>query len=235
MSETTEIVLAPMPKDALEKYSSNPIPDLKRLGQLVAHANRAEIKGPSNMESGADLDRMLAVGIKKTDEYRKQYVDPLNAVVKKINGDFNIPIKALKDARTTIQNKMTGFREAERRRIAEEEEAARKQSDDNAIAEAERLAEQGKDEEAEAVIEDAVELPVESPGAITQVRPVRGDYGGTSSFIPYWEVTITDPEKVPREFCSPDEKKIKEAVDKPGGLREIAGCTIEEKERVVTR
>ena len=235
MTEAAETSLVPVPAVALNAYSSNPVPGLELMEQFVVSAGRAEIKTLADMEQGADLDRMLAGAIKKLDEERTGFVKPLNEVVNKINAKFKAPIKALKDARTTIQNKMTGFRAVEQRRLAEEQAAAQKKMEDAALAEAEKLDAQGKTEQAEAVIEDATELTAAPPGLAAMSGPVRGNYGGTASFIPVWTATIVDPDKVPREFCCPDERKIREAVKGPHGLREIAGCTIEESERMVGR
>jgi len=58
-------------------------------------------------------------------------------------------------------------------------------------------------------------------------KAVRTESGASSSYKTKWKAKIKDPEKVPREYCSPDMKKLQYAVD--NGIRKIDGCVIEEE------
>jgi len=49
---------------------------------------------------------------------------------------------------------------------------------------------------------------------------------GSAKIEASWIVKIVEPDKVPIEFCSPDQKKLDAAVE--CGVTEIAGCVIEE-------
>lgn len=72
--------------------------------------------------------------------------------------------------------------------------------------------------------------PVQPP----QKTVIRTDTGTTFE-VRKWKGTIVDPEKVDRRYCSPDPKKIQEAVD--GGARnpDMAGVDVFEDVTMVTR
>ncbi len=56
---------------------------------------------------------------------------------------------------------------------------------------------------------------------------------GSSTIKAEWIYKIVDPQKVPREYCSPDDKKLKAAVK--AGIRTIAGCEISEDFKAAVR
>jgi DNA-binding protein H-NS len=66
------------------------------------------------------------------------------------------------------------------------------------------------------------------PDALVPVEreSIRTDTGSVS-YKPVWVAKIVDPALVPREYCSPDQKKIDAAVD--AGIRTIAGVEIKEE------
>jgi len=138
----------------------------------------------------------------------------------------------------------------------ERKKAAKKAADDAEAAkkEADRLAKEQRDKEEsdrqaaidlqaklnleadEAGVERvSVPIPEISNEPIVPIVPeipvtqksekVVTDYG-TGKIESVWIVKIINPEMVGRNYCSPDQKKLAAAVET--GIREIAGCVIEE-------
>ena len=72
---------------------------------------------------------------------------------------------------------------------------------------------------------------VETPPTKTVVRTDSG----TTFTKTEWKGTVTDPDDVDRKYCSPDPKKIQEAID--GGMRnpDMAGVDIKEIVTPITR
>lgn len=66
------------------------------------------------------------------------------------------------------------------------------------------------------------EVPVDQGNKVQ----VRTETGASISVQLEWKGQIVDPDQVPREYCSPDQKKIDEAVK--AGVREMAGVEITE-------
>ena len=63
-------------------------------------------------------------------------------------------------------------------------------------------------------------------------EPVRSETG-TASTIMVWKGEVLDPDKVPRKYCSPDQKLIDQAVK--GGIRKISGVKIFEEAQTRVR
>jgi len=86
-------------------------------------------------------------------------------------------------------------------------EAQKKIDDENrrkeaaALKKAEELEAEGKTEEAEAVVEEAV-IEVAKPASLPPVTP-KGIV-----FVDNWKAEIVSPKDVPREYCMPDEKLL---------------------------
>jgi hypothetical protein len=107
-------------------------------------------------------------------------------------------------------------------------------AEDGNTAEAEQLQEQATEIEADAIgtlgaAEQVLNDAADAPLALAPVGSgtVRGNMGGTASFKLEWQLkAVHDAALVPREYCTPDEKLIKEAIE--AGVKEIPGCTIEE-------
>lgn len=95
---------------------------------------------------------------------------------------------------------------------------------DAAEAEANRRLQEKLNEEAK---EAGVATVVVPPPANPEFKGVTRSETGSSLHVRLvWKGTITDPTKVPREYCEPNQRKIDDAVK--AGVREIEGVTIEE-------
>lgn len=221
-----------LPTTDVRALMEQPVPSADWIGQLEAGVERAVVDSDEKLEKASDLDRMLGQAEKKLEEERTAITAPLNQVLKHVNAKFKPFSGRVSAARKALKAKMTAYYEEQERKRREAEEAARRAAEEEALAEAAKLEEAGDAEGAYEALAEAAETPV-APVAPAPSGPVRGDYGGTSSFTKTWKFEITDPEQVPREFCSPDEKLIREAVK--NGTRSIAGVNIYETTEVRTR
>lgn len=171
---------------------------------------------------------------------RKAQVGPLNEQVKAINNAWRAVTEVLDKLEQTAKRKLLAWQQAERERIAREQEAARKRQEEAARREQEALrrAEEAKNsrsrEKALAEAQKAgqelmaarVEEPMDAPTGI------KTD-SGTTWTRPVWTFKVADPQLVPREFLCVDEKAIRAAIAK--GVRDIAGVTIWQDEQLATR
>ena len=188
---------------------------------------------------------------------RKMAVAPYNAHVKKINNLFKTLTGPLLQNEATIKSKRGVFEyqlELERRRKEAEarEEQRRLQAKLDAEAraqreEAERKAreaqeklEKEKDEATRAALEKEIEdetlaatAPTPQAPLMTERQEIIRTPEGSSYTKFVWKFRIIDPDKVAREFCSPDDKKLAAFVK--GGGRQADGIIIEEVAQPVTR
>ena len=81
------------------------------------------------------------------------------------------------------------------------------------------------DEEAEAAGVEKVKLP-QVPIDKEEKVQTRTESGSSLSIVLEWKGTVVDPDQVDRSLCSPDPKKVDEAVK--AGLRESPGIEIKE-------
>jgi len=188
---------------------------------------------------------------------RKMAVAPYNAHVKKINNLFKTLTGPLLQNEATIKSKRGVFEyqlELERRRKEAEarEEQRRLQAKLDAEAraqreEAERKAreaqeklEKEKDEATRVALEKEIEdetlaatAPTPQAPLMTERQEIIRTPEGSSYTKFVWKFRIIDPDKVAREFCSPDDKKLAAFVK--GGGRQADGIIIEEVAQPVTR
>lgn len=138
-------------------------------------------------EQAAKLLLNVKEKIKVVDGKRKEFTAPLNQTVKNINAFFKAPLDDYRVAEQALKLAMAKFHNAR--------EEARKQ----ALLEAQKAAQsQEKSVFVEKMEKAADNQAPEAAG--THTREVM-------------RFEIVDPKLVPRHYCSPDEKKIREAID----------------------
>ncbi|HPD58330.1 MAG TPA: hypothetical protein PKW17_13890 [Smithellaceae bacterium] len=141
-----------------------------------------------------EIDATFDPIIKKAFEAHKEAV----AQKKKVDAP-------LVEAEGIVKPRMAAWN-AEQERIRREEEErlreiARKEEEERRLKEAIAAEKSGNKEEAEAILETPIEPP---PVVIPKTTPkVAG-----VSFTKQWKFRITDPNKIPREYLTPDEVKI---------------------------
>lgn len=159
-----------------------------------------------------DTLKVVQNRIKKLEEKRKEYTQPLDESKKRIMADFQSISKPLEDFVQQVKSKMVEWYREEQKRKDEEQK----------LLEAEALKkakEEGKSE---------VEVVIVNQ----EVKTQRGDLA-TTSVKKVWKFTVEDETKVPREYLCVDEKKIKLAMS--DGVRKIEGVKIFQDEQISIR
>lgn len=182
-----------------------------------------EVAKIDNLDQQARAIEMLAQikrRAKIVEEKRLEYTKPLNDSLRAINADFKEVLAPLKQAETIVKKGVQLFHDTEQYRLKEE---ARKQAELEAKLAANKVELDPTSErvaEAEVASAKVAEASVEAPRTVaTQSGELRTRKT--------WKMEIVDPDAVPAEYQSPDEKKIKEAIK--NGKREIPGCKIWEE------
>jgi len=172
----------------------------------------------SDDKTQVDANSLAAIAKKLNkdiEDRRKEIIKPSQEFVKKVNAFAKIFTEKLKLVWTEIDRKDYAYhsqKELERRK---QEELIRKAN--------EKL-QKDLDKEAK---KSGVEAPqVKAKPLPKQDQTIRTEQG-TAYWRDNWIGEITDPDQVPVEYCSPDQKKINAAVKQ--GIREIPGVLIENR------
>lgn len=159
---------------------------------------------------------------KEIETERKMIIEKPGQFVKSVNGF----VKLFSDKVNTIETIL-------KRKIGDHSyrvETERREAEAKAQAEAKKLQEKiNKAAEKKGTVPVQVVIPV----TVEKPSVIRSETGASSSIRKKWKARITDPDKVDRVFCSPDQHKLQDAVDT--GLREIAGCEVFEEITTVLR
>jgi hypothetical protein len=138
-------------------------------------------------EQAAKLLMNVKEKIKLVDEKRKEFTGPLNKTVKNINAFFKAPLDDYRAAEQALKLAMAKFHNAR--------EEARKQ----ALLEAQKAAQSQ---------EKAVFVEKMEKAADNQAPEAAGTH--TREVMCF---EVVDPSLVPRHYCTPDDKKIRAALD----------------------
>jgi len=168
--------------------------------------------------------------------------EQLRKPIEKIESLINPKVSSYQRAQAELQRRIDQkAAEAESQRIAAATkiaEAEAKRIYEQKLKDAEELQKRLNKEADKAGVERVhVETPefIEpeisiAPSLVTpivkQTEKVTTDQG-KATVTSKWVCVIVNPDKVPREYCMPDQKALDNAVE--SGIREISGCKIEEK------
>lgn len=148
---------------------------------LLAQAERAEIKTEEDYATGGDLAVLANQQTKKIEDGRKAFVGPFNKIVTLINNSCK-PAKAdLEKAVSTVKGKMLAWKKEEDRKRAEEARKEQERIEKEALERAEAAE---SEEDQDAVLEAAAEASEEVVERST-VKTARGSFGSTSSSKTY--------------------------------------------------
>lgn len=139
--------------------------------------------------------------------------------------------EAEKKAKEEAERQKAEFEKAEKERIERE-----KKEREEALARQAKLDQQAKDADVEPVqieipeVDEQIKVPDE-----TEFQPPVLDSGdqkvqtdaGSATIKSKWVCKIINSDKVPREYCVPDQKLLNNAVK--SGIRNISGCEINEE------
>lgn len=220
------------------------------LDQLESKINEIELKSMSEFVISTDLNKQIKDIISKIEKQKLKLTKSMRDKVSEINASFKeISERALK-MKIILEDKIIQYNkklQAEAQKIAEIEKKkeiedlekkkkiAKMQAsfleDEKGIDE--RIMENCFSEDNEKIMEsydNAIEAKKETPIEIKS----SFNTGKTQTNIrSTWTYEIIDPVKIPIEFCIPDPRKIRIAIDI--GARNIPGLRIYQKERVSSR
>lgn len=201
--------------------------DMKRVVTLIekdtqdvlSKVNSIQVRNDVEMTQAGELLSKVKDRLKRVEEKRKEYVQPLNDQVKKINGDFKSLaepyVKMERDLKSAIGTYVTEQQRIERERVRAEEEARREEA--RKIAEKENIS----NRKALAQIEKPVETKV-----VTSVKTETAKV--VTKTVTKFE--IVDPSKVPDDYKVVSEQLVRKAVN--SGIKKIAGVKIYEETQV---
>jgi len=188
---------------------------------LQATAEALLVQNDSQATEAVTLLGKLKKVANRIEKERKYIVEVPNAFVKKVNNFTKSISSPLQAAEKALKGKIATFQyqlELERRKREEQVRKAQAGLQERLNAEA------AKSNTAPVQI---IDIPIK------EEKPIIRTEQGSASIRKAWKGEITDASQVPFQFCSPDQRKIDEAVK--GGLREIPGVRIYEHITTVIR
>jgi hypothetical protein len=176
--------------------------------------------------------------LKQIEARRKDIIDGPSQFVKSVNGFVKVLTEGLESIETILTQKRKTYyyqKELERQQL----EAAQRKANAELQAKLDAQAKEIQDKldiEAKALGQQAQKIEAPKVVPITlppEPKVVRGEGGISATIRREWKPFIVNENLVPREYCSPDMAKIRQAVK--GGLREIPGVEIREEIIPITR
>lgn len=192
--------------------------------QLASEAAALQTIGNQGQFNAAELLlRRITSKSNEAEAVRKSLSDPFNRAAKDIKAMADGAREPLEAAKDKLKATMGGYIRAEQLRQQQEmERKAAEQAAEQRRLEAERakaVAEENPFAEAAALAKvEAVTAPIIPDTATTRRVMTRA--------ATVWRWEITDPTAVPREFCCPDEKKIREHVNRNKEAAGIPGVRV---------
>lgn len=221
--------------------------------EQITEVKALEVTDSLSLAAGADVGQKIKGAIKRLEEMRKEFVNPLNAKVKEVNNKFHFFSDPLEEANRQLNEKMVAFQKAEmeKARLIRVEQERKQAEELEKIEQERRLAQQRLDEQQRKIDEGKMKLDeqvkaqqklLDEQKALDQlesqkaqqemsaamVEPVakttRTANGAKVTFKERWVWEITDSHKIPKEYLCVDERIVKEAIAE--GVREIDGIRI---------
>ena len=188
-----------------------------------------EITSQLNFEQAEILLKKITVTSNKAEKLRKKLAKPFQDFAKKIKATSDEARQILELEKQRLKKLMAEYlKEEERKReealmaeIARQEEERKRQ-------------EELKKAEEDDFFSDAPEKPVYNPPEPAVIVPEETVKLMTSS-RKVWKFEITEPELVPRNFCSPDESKIRAYLKENKAGANIPGVRFYEELTVQSR
>lgn len=165
---------------------------------LVTRAKSVVIvKSDTDLETAGEVQTYISKALKKLETERKAVTGPLDDAKKQIMAQEKELAKPLSDELTRLKALTSAYATECARRI--EEERRRREEEERKAA------------EAAVAIEDNPFAPIAPSPAPTAAPMPMPTMPKTSSnrMVERWDFAVVDANAVPRELCSPDEKKIR--------------------------
>lgn len=191
------------------------IPDIgsvkDEVDEILYNFQEVKITNADEYTNAGDVLKQVQMKLKRIDEKRKEYTQPMDQAKKRIMDDFKQVTQPLEEFIATVKGKMLDWYREEQKRLKEEQDRI----DREALARAKKKN------------IDQVEVPVVTNQNKTQYGNIA-----TVTVRKVWTYKVTNPEQVPREYLILDEKKIKEEIKT--GKRVIPGLKIYQEEQAPT-
>jgi uncharacterized membrane protein YqiK len=254
--ETLPEVLSSRPVLSLEAVRPKFSEYLIRVEKMKRDAENVEVENDESLKYAVALGGEAKKIVKGLDAKRKDVTAEASDFVKSVNGFVKMFTDSLDTVEKTLKKKIGDYqykvelerREQERkareatealqRKLREEAEEANRKAREEAARIAEeaaraRAASQAEIDAARKKAEEEakrneIEAPTVMAPVIPEVQKVTHTETGTSSYqVKSWKAEIINEAEVPREYCSPDMRKINDAVKM--GAREVKGVRIYEE------
>lgn len=226
-TQVVEPVIVPTDAEALLAL----VVDKKKIEEMKSSSSPFLVQARAfSIESQGDYEFSLTIA--EDAIRRRQAKQAWFAPLKKLSDMLHSMICAMEkqamaddvEVEQIIKGRRIDWRQAEeRKRLQAENEArriAKDEADKKALADAAALEAEGQPEAAQEVLQQAIAAP--APAVVVQSSVPKQTGSAVRKKFSY---RIDDPEKVQREFCSPDPKKIKAHVDAYGMASKISGVT----------
>jgi DNA-binding transcriptional MerR regulator len=180
-----------------------------------------DIKTDEQKVYAAALGGEIVKTLKAIEARRKEILKASQDFERQINGIVKIitePLKRSDDLLRWKEKQYNQFLENQRKELErKQQELARD------------LEAKIKEDAIKRGVSDADVAQIHVPVMLPKEETVtRAETGSSSYGIKTWKIEITNEADVPREYCTPDMKKINQAV-KNNGVREITGVSIKEE------
>ena len=188
-----------------------------KLELMVEEANKLEITDGISLEKAVSCIGQAKKLYNKIESQKKETTKKARLFTSGVNnfcGRFTLRLEEIFKSGRGLNRKIGDYQakvELDRRKKAKDEAEARAKLQDSINKEAEELG----------IMAPQLDL---APPPKEESTVARSN-DGTSAFIKRpWTFEVQEDDKVPREYCCPDGKKIKDAVK--GGIRNIPGVRI---------
>lgn len=187
---------------------------------LIRRSEEIRVVDAASEKLALDLLGTVRKEVKRLDKERKDRLAPFKFETDRINESYRALIDPLKEADDRLSAAASEYRTAEMRRL----EALERQK-----TEAIKLHSESKGADIPVAATLVVEAKEDVRKAEAVVPKTIETAAGAARFTTKLVIEVTDPDAVPREFCSPDAVKIRAAAN--GGSRSIPGVMIREEKR----
>ena len=184
----------------------------QEVDQFLYEQQEIIISSNDQYTQAGDTLKVVQNRIKKLEEKRKEYTQPLDESKKRIMADFQSISKPLEEFVGNVKTEMIKWARAEQQRKDEEQKKLEAEALTKAKAE-------GKSEVEVAIVNQ-------------EVKTQRGDVS-TTTVKKVWKAEVINETEVPREYLTVNQVVINQAVR--DGVRKIPGVRIYQDEQISIR
>lgn len=208
----------------------------RELIELETKVTSFVINNDEDFFNAGEMLKIIKNKVKTIEGARKRITKPLNDYIKSWNGEFKTVLDRANDVKDKIEKEVLRYNKIKEQQKREDEEIKRQEElkrleEEREISElkAELLDSKAEEKKSEYLEKKITKLEDKE----IQIKPSY-DLGDSKLTIrKSWTYEVVDENLVPRDFCSPDHKKIMD--DIKSGTREIPGLNIYQKETTMSR